>query len=160
MRNLQARIARRDAIDLARDPTETLFHLIFEAALCHELHADADAEERPATLTHRLLQGVDHSRHGIEAAPAIGKGADAGQHDTIGTRYDGGILRHRDRLIETRLMRRTLERLCGRMQIAGTVIDNGDSSPLCSGLGKQADHAGGVGCVLRRCFRQGQIRSH
>jgi len=43
----------------------------------HELHADADTEERLGALDHFALQGVDHARHAIEAGTAVGEGADA-----------------------------------------------------------------------------------
>src|SRR5262249_44167484 len=44
VRNLQARVGGRDAIDLARDPAEPRRHLVLAPALGHQLHADADAE--------------------------------------------------------------------------------------------------------------------
>src|SRR5262245_61483530 len=47
MRDLQLSIGRRDAIDLAGDPAQALGDLVFAPTLGHELHADADAEERP-----------------------------------------------------------------------------------------------------------------
>src|SRR5580693_7258031 len=75
MRNFQIRIARYDAIDLAGDPAQSFRDLVFAAALGQQLHADADAEERPAFLAHRLVQRRHHAIHGIEAAPAIGEGA-------------------------------------------------------------------------------------
>ena len=53
MRDLQRRVRRRDAVDLAGDPAQSRGHLVFAAALGHELHADADAEERPAAARAR-----------------------------------------------------------------------------------------------------------
>ena len=54
----------------------------------HQLHADADAEEgpRPSSLERRRRAGLRCiSEHGIETtALAIGIGADARQHDTVG----------------------------------------------------------------------------
>jgi hypothetical protein len=41
------------------------------------------------TTSSRIL---DHAGHGIEPAPAIGEGADAGQHDAIGPAHLGGSL--------------------------------------------------------------------
>ena len=58
--------------------------LELETAARHELHADADAEERPALDAHRVFQRLAHARHGFEAALAVGEGADARQHDTVG----------------------------------------------------------------------------
>ncbi len=37
-----------------------------------------------AALAHAVVQRIDHARHGIETAAAIGKGADARQHDAVG----------------------------------------------------------------------------
>ena len=50
----------------------------------HQLHADANAKERAAAAAHRFLERLDHAGDAIEAAPAIGEGADAGQDDMIG----------------------------------------------------------------------------
>ncbi len=127
VRDLQRRIGRRDLVDLAADPAEALGHHVFAAALGHELHADADAEERPALAAHRLLQRLDHAGHRIEPAPAIGEGADARQHDAVGAAHRVGIARHHDRLIVAALARRALERLGGRVQIARAVIDDRDA---------------------------------
>ena len=92
VRNFQLRIARRDAIDFAGDPAQPLGDFVFAAALGQKLHADADAEERPALAMHRFLERRDHAVDGVEAAPAIGEGADAGQHHAIGGRHHAGSL--------------------------------------------------------------------
>ncbi len=63
-------------------------HFLLVAALGHELHADADAEERLALLAHIVVQRLDHAGQRVEPAPAIGKGADARQHDPVGARDD------------------------------------------------------------------------
>jgi hypothetical protein len=42
--------------------------LEFAAPLGHQLHADADAEKRPAAPDHRLVQAPLPARHGGEAA--------------------------------------------------------------------------------------------
>ena len=148
VRDFQRRIGRRDLVDLAADPAEPVGHHIFAAALGHELHADADAEERPALAAHRLLQRLDHARHRIEPAPAIGEGADARQHDAVGARAprpDRASPRSADRARSRARRARSLRR---RMQIARTVIDDGDaharggeSWPRLR-LGKQADDVG------------------
>ncbi len=96
--NLQVRIGGRDLVDLAGDPAQALRDPVFEPALGHQLHADADAEERTAALAHALVERLDHAVDRIEAAPAIGKGADAGQHDAIGLRDRVGAAGHHDRL--------------------------------------------------------------
>ena len=57
----------------------------------HELHADADAEERAALAAHGFLERVAHAGHGLEAALAVGEGADAREHDAIGGAHVRGI---------------------------------------------------------------------
>jgi hypothetical protein len=78
MRDFQIRIGGRDPFDLTGDPAQSLCHLVFAAAFGHELHADANAEERPAATTHAVIERLHHPFDGIEPAPAIGKRADAG----------------------------------------------------------------------------------
>ena len=102
VRDLQRRVARRDPVDLAGDPAEPVGDLVFAAALGHELHADADAEKRPALAAHGFLQRLDHARHRVEAAPAIGERADARQHHAIGLAHRVGIAGHHDRLARAR----------------------------------------------------------
>ena len=137
VRNLQARIGRRDAVDLARDPAEPLDHLVFAAALGHQLHADADAEERPAARAHALVERVHHAADGVEAAPAIREGADAGQHHAVGAGDLVGIARHHDRLRRAHFARGALERLGRRMQIARSVVDDGDGHRDAPGSGNR-----------------------
>ncbi len=86
MRDLERGVVGHDQRDIAREssraPASTI---VFEPARGQQLHADADAEERAAALAlHDLLQRLDHAGHGVEAAPAIGEGADARQHDPVG----------------------------------------------------------------------------
>ena len=57
---------------------------MFQAPVGQQLHADTDAEERPALLAHRPLECVAHARHSIEAALAVGESTDTWKHDTIG----------------------------------------------------------------------------
>ena len=52
--------------DLAGDPAEARRGAVLEAALGHQLHADADAEERPA--------GGDHRLERLDASPAPRQG--------------------------------------------------------------------------------------
>src|SRR6516165_4066835 len=126
MRDLQVGIARLDATHFAGDPAEAFGHLVFAAALGQELHADADAEERPALPAHGLGQCLHHSGQGVEAAPAIGKGADAGQHHAVGGADRLGVVGHRDGIRTAAFSRGALEGLRRRMQVAGAVIDDGD----------------------------------
>ena len=148
VRNFQVRIGRRDAIDLAGDPAQALRHLVFAPALGQQLHADADAEERPALLAHRLLERGDHAVDRIETAAAIGKGADAGKHDAVGGGHHIRIAGHDDRLVEAGFVRRALERLGGRVQIAGAVVDDRNAHRSAPGSGNRPitlDDGGGRG---------------
>ena len=63
---------------------------MLEPALGHELQPDADAEKGLAALLHGFLQRLDHAGDVLEAALAVGKGADAGEHDAVGV---GHVLR-------------------------------------------------------------------
>ena len=64
--------------NLAGDPPQSLRHLVLEAPVGHELHADADAQERPPLVVNDLFERLPHACDGIEPAFAVGKGADAG----------------------------------------------------------------------------------
>src|SRR6516162_6574899 len=74
VRDFQIGIGWLDAIDLARDPAQALRDLVFPPAFGHELHANADAKERPAAHAHALLERFYHSADRIEPAPAVGEG--------------------------------------------------------------------------------------
>src|SRR4029077_20391903 len=112
------------------------FHdLVLAAALRHQLHADADAEERPAFLPHGFVQRLDHAGDRIEPAPAVGKRADAGQHDAISATHRVGIAGNDDRLIVPGLARGALERLRRRVQVARAVVDDRDRHGRGSGCG-------------------------
>ena len=63
---------------------------MLQAALGHQLHADADAQERRAAAG-RGLDRLAHAGDGGEAGGAVGEGALAGQHDTVGGGDDGRI---------------------------------------------------------------------
>src|SRR5215208_622704 len=124
VRDFQVGIVRCDAADVARDPAQSFRDFVFTAALRHQLHADADAKERPAIAAHAVIECIYHTRNSVEAAPAIRKRADAGQHHAVGARHLIGIAGHHNGLIMTDVVRRALERLGGGMQIPGAVIDN------------------------------------
>ncbi len=54
---------------------------MFQPAFGHQLEPDANAEKRLAALSHALVQRLDHAGDVHEPLAAIGKGADAGQHN-------------------------------------------------------------------------------
>ena len=76
---------------------------------------------------HALFERFDHARHGVEAAPAIGEGADAGQHDVLGGGTTSGSRVTRHLAGEPRFARGALEGLVGGVQIARPVIDDRDA---------------------------------
>src|SRR5215813_9235660 len=148
MRNLQRRIARHDAVDLAGDPAEARRDFIFAAALRHQLHADADAEKRPAVAAHGFLQRLDHPVDRIQPAAAIREGADARQDHAVGTAHRVGIARHHDRLVAAGLAHRPLERFCRRVQVAGAIVHDGDAHARAPGWGNSPITSPG-GCPVR-----------
>ena len=126
MGNLERGIGGRDAPDLALDPAQAGMDAVLEPALGHELHADADAEERAALPDDRVLQRLDHAGQGVESGLAVGEGADAGQHHALGAAHVLGAAGDRDLGPDAGLARRALERLGRRAQIARAVIDDRD----------------------------------
>ncbi len=62
-----------------------------EAALGHQLRADADAQERPQLLAHAPLQRLAHAGHRVQSVLAVGEGADARQHHAVGGAHDAGL---------------------------------------------------------------------
>ena len=110
--------ARGERDDLAPDPAQPRMAAMLEPGLGHQLHADANAEEGPAVPMHDALQRLDHAGQAVEPGPAIGEGADAGQHDARGGRHLGGIGRDPD------FGASGGQRLGGRAQVAGAVVDD------------------------------------
>src|SRR5262249_11826467 len=137
MRDLQIWIRRLNTLDLARNPSEPLRHLVFAAAFGHELHADANAEERSAAPAHAVVERLDHAADSIEPTPAIGEGAHARQHHALGAGDLLGIARHHDRLRQPFLACGALERFRCRVQIARPVIDDGDGHRGAPGCGNK-----------------------
>ena len=108
---------------------------MLEPALGHELKPDADAEKGLAAPLHGLLERLDHAWHVLEPPLAIGKGADAWKHDALGVGNVLGPRRHLDGKVRPLLARGALEGLCGGVEVAGAVIDDGDVHGA-QGLGK------------------------
>src|SRR6266851_10481994 len=135
MGNFQILLARGNLLDVAGDPVEAVGGDMLLAARRHQLHADTDAEERPRLVPHGFGHGFDHAVQRIETPAAIGEGADAGQHDTIGAKRHFGIAGHHDLFRNVHAPRRALERLGRGMQIAGSVIDDGDTHRDAPGSG-------------------------
>ena len=75
---------------------------------------------------HALLERFDHAGNGDEPLLAVGKGADARQHDPLGRAHVFRVGGHLDLERRAALPRRALEGLGGGMQVPRTVIDDGD----------------------------------
>ena len=107
------------------------------AARGHQLHADADAEERPRLVAHGFGHRLDHAVERVQPLAAIGEGADAGQHHAIGAEHHFGVTRDHDLFRILHAPRRALERFCGGVQIAGAVIDDGNAQRDPPGCGNK-----------------------
>src|SRR6202040_3035273 len=124
--DLEIGVVRRNARDIAFDPTQTVRHLVLASALRHELHADAYAEKGPPAPAHAVIERLHHTVNRGQAAPAIPKGSAPGEHDAVGTSDLIGIAGHGDLGGKAGLASGALEGFGGRMQITGPVVDNGD----------------------------------
>ena len=54
-----AHLAWIERHDIARNPAQSLGHLIFEAARRHQLHADADSEQRRAIVADPGIERIE-----------------------------------------------------------------------------------------------------
>src|SRR5579863_7458111 len=84
MRDLEIWVGRLDRHHLAVDPAESIDGFELAAARRHQLHANANAEERPPAHGHRLADRGFQPGHGGEPAPALGESTLARQHDAVG----------------------------------------------------------------------------
>src|SRR3984957_19161993 len=119
MGNFQILLARRNLFDVAGDPVEAVGGDVLLAAGRHQLHADADAEERPRLASHRLRHRLDHAVERVKPSAAIGEGTDARQHNAVGAKHHFGIAGHHNLLRIFHAAAGALERFGGRVQIAG-----------------------------------------
>src|SRR5690348_9994632 len=74
MGNLDGRTRRRAGREfhyLAPDPAQARVAAMLEPEFGHELHADANAEERPGLAAHQLIQRLDHARQARKALAAV-----------------------------------------------------------------------------------------
>lgn len=73
------------------DPVEPRCITVFPAQAGHQLHADADAKKRAATVLDRLDHRVKHASRAFEGRHAGRKSAVSRQHDTVGAGDHLGI---------------------------------------------------------------------
>src|SRR6185437_16071827 len=126
LRNLECGIRRRHAHHLAANPAQYTVISEFAAHIRHQLHADADAEEWNTLADDSFIQDIDHTRHRRQTGHAIGKGADARQHDPIGPGDNSGVGGDDDLMPRAALGGNARQGLLGRTEIAGAVIDQGN----------------------------------
>src|SRR6516164_7264930 len=98
MRDLQAAWLRGDLLDIAGNPAKPRRIMVLSTPFSHKLHADTDAQKRPAPLPDGLGERLDHPGNGIKAAPAIRKRPDPGQHNPLGPTHHLRVAGDRDAL--------------------------------------------------------------
>ena len=135
MRNMD-RLGRDQRADGAAEPPKAAMRAELVAARRHQLHADADAEERRALAEDARFHRLDHAGDAAQPRRAGAERADPGQNDAIGLEYrigiggDGDVARPRG-----------FQRIMDRVEIARAVIDqrdahdSSDSSPGAAMLG-------------------------
>jgi hypothetical protein len=123
VRDLDGRIGGLELAHLAGDPVEAGGLAELQAAGGQELHADADAEERPAPGLHRLGHGLDHPAARLQRRHAGGEGADARQHHAVGRGDRRRVGGDQDLGLP---LGDAGKRLLGRAQVARPVVDQGD----------------------------------
>src|SRR6185369_5088687 len=77
MRDLDRGIAAFDTAHGAADPAEAGMRAELLACVREQLHADANAEERPALVEHRLAHRIDHAGNRLQRLDAGAESADA-----------------------------------------------------------------------------------
>src|SRR3546814_4727716 len=83
MGNLQPLVGGLKTHDIAADPAKALVDPMFLPAVGHKLHADANAEERPALADHGLLKRVFHARKRAQRRRALAERAHSGKDDAV-----------------------------------------------------------------------------
>ena len=162
VRNLERRVAGRECGHLARNPAQAGVVAMLAPDARHQLHADADAEERPAPGDHHLRQRLDHARERVEPGAAVAEGADSGQHHALGGSHRLGVGGDQDLRVQPGLAGGALEGLGRRAQVARAVIDDGDGHAVLTdirpGPARTPDRARGprvpTGCPWWRARRR------
>ena len=153
VRDLQARVGRRDAVDLAGDPAEALGVTSYSrprsaiSCMPTQMPRNGRPFSRTASSSASTMPGTASSpRRQSAKAPTPGSTTRSAARDRV------GIAGHDDRLVEAGLARGALEGLRRRVQIAGAVIDDGDAHRVPPGSGKRPmtlDDGGGRGMARR-----------
>src|SRR5690606_1305444 len=90
----------------------------------HQLHADADAENRPALRNDRIPRGIDHTINGGKTLAAGAKCPDPRQHDPVRRHDVLGAACHHDGSIPIALPARPLECLGGGAKVSRSVVND------------------------------------
>ena len=124
VRDLEGRVVRLDGLDVALDPAEPRRDAELEAALGHQLRADADAEKRPALP--RTVVSSASRMPATASTPALqsAKAPTPGSTMRSAASTAAGLSRDLDGDVGLALARRPLEGLGRRVQVAGTVVDD------------------------------------
>ena len=101
------------------------------------MHADTDAEEWSRLVSHRFRHRLNHAVKRVQATAAIGEGANARQHNAIGTKHHFRVAGHHDPGRVFHAPRGALKRFRGGVQVAGAVVDDRNAQRDAPGSGKR-----------------------
>ena len=99
---------------------------VLHAEIGEQLHADTDAEERPAARMHGVFHRLDHAGARFQLALALGEMTDAGQDDPVGLRDEIRIGGELDICALAGKARGFHQRTLCRVHIPGVIIDKRD----------------------------------
>ena len=100
---------------------------MLQPARGHQLHADANSEERLGAADDFVLQRVPHAGYGLKAVAAVLEGAHTRKHDTIRLANLVGIGSDFHLYRQSIVAGGAFEGLGRGMQIARAVIDDGNA---------------------------------
>ena len=126
MRHLQRRVGGHQRHDLTRNPAEALIGAVLEPAAGHQLHADADAEERARAGDRHLFQRLAQIGDFCHTGQHRRERALAGQRHAVGAAHRLRIVGDGDGDIAPAIGGRALESLGRGAEIARPGIDDND----------------------------------
>ena len=142
--NGEGGIGRRDPLDRAGYPAEPARFDILAADIGHQLHADADAQERNATAEDGFSHGGDDALARGEAGGAVRIVADAGQDDAVGLADAVRIVCQDHIEPDFMMVRRRLKRALHGADIARSIVDDGEAGHGEWGVARGRDNVTGV----------------
>ncbi len=124
-----------DFNDFAADPVQPFGVLVLAPPAGHQLHSDANPQERAPFDLDRFYHGLVKPACAGQRRVASRKRPVAGQHDAVGPRHDVRV-RGDHNFAGVDLAGHPLERFVGRVQVAALVVDDrcehGATTPLWS----------------------------